>query len=113
VYAYLWLPLVTALVWFLGVKSAWLELYLRRHHVDSFLMLSIPVILVVVAVVLLGWAEYNRIRFQGREDRRDGPGEVTLLEVAGSIGASEALASQLQGSRSVVVRMSDEALPAG
>lgn len=113
VYLYLWLPLITAVVWFLGVKSAYIELYLRDHRVDSFLVLAIPMIVLVVAVVLLGWAQYNLLRFRNREDRRGAADNVSLDEMAQCIGATQAMAQQLQHSRHSVVHMSEQAVPLG
>lgn len=111
VYMYLWLPLVTALVWYLGVKSAYIELYLRDHRIDSFLVLAIPLIVLVVSVIFLGWAEYNRMRFQRREDRRGLTDNVSLDDMALGIGATPALARQLQLARNSVVSMSEKAIP--
>ena len=111
VYMYLWLPLITAVVWYLGLKSAYIELYLRDHRIDNFLVMAIPLIVLVVAILLLGWAEYNRMRFQRREDRRGTADNVALDEMAKGIGATVQFARQLQQSRSSVVHMSEEAVP--
>ncbi len=111
VYAYLWLPLVTAVVWYLGLKSAYIELYLQDHRIDTFLVLVIPLIVLVVALVLLGWAEYNRMRFQNRDDRRMIADNVSLDDMAHGIGATAAFAQQLQQTRNSVVHMSEAAVP--
>ena len=111
VYLYLWLPLITAVVWYLGFKSAYIELYLRAHRIDPFVVLAIPLIVLVVAVLLLGWAEYNLLRFRRRKDRRGAADNVSLDEMARSIGATQAMAQQLQQARHSVVHMSEQAVP--
>lgn len=111
IYAYLWLPLVTLLAWWLGVKTAYVELYLREQRIDTFLILVVPLIIVVVAVLLLGWAEYNRHRFQSKHDRREPMPEVTHAEIAVGMGAPHALADALQQARSVSVAMDENAVP--
>lgn len=111
VYVYLWLPLVTAVMWYLGIKSTYIELYLRNHRIDSFLVLAIPMIVLVVSVIFLGWAEYNRMRFQRMDDRRGATDDVSLHDMARSIGATPAMVQQLQQARSSVVSMSEEAIP--
>jgi len=110
-YLYLWLPLITAVVWYFGLKSAYIELYLRDHRIDSFLVLAIPMIALVVSVLLLGWAEYNLLRFRRREDRRGAADNVSLDEMARGIGATHAMAQQLQQARHSVVHMSEQAVP--
>lgn len=110
-YMYLWLPLITVVVWYLGVKSAYIELYLRDHRIDSFLVLAIPLIVLTVSVLLLGWAEYNRMRFQRREDRRGATDNVSLDDMARGIGATPLMAQQLQQARNSVVSMSEQAVP--
>ena len=111
VYLYLWLPLITAVVWYLGLKSAYLELYLRDHHIDSFLVMVIPLIALVVAIVFLGWAEYNRMRFQRREDRRGTADNVTVNDMARGLGSTAVFVRQLQQTRNSVVHMNEEAVP--
>ena len=111
VYAYLWLPLVTLLVWWLGVKTAYVEFYLREQRIDTFLLLVIPLIIVVAAIVLLGWAEYNRLRFRNKKDRRQPMADVTHAEIAADMGAEPSLAQALQQAHHVAVGMNESAVP--
>lgn len=110
IYLYLWLPLVTLLIWWLGVKTAYVELYLREQRIDTFLLLVVPLIIIVVAIVLLGWAEYNRHRFQ-HKDRRQSIADVTHAEIAAGMGASATLAQELQRARHIGVDMNEAAMP--
>jgi len=111
VYAYLWLPLVTLLAWWLGIKTAYVELYLQKQRIDTFLLLLLPLIIVFAAIVLLGWAEYNRHRFQSRQDRRKPMPDVTHAEITANMGAALSLAKALQQARYVSVAMNAAAVP--
>lgn len=74
-------------------------------------MLAIPLIVLVVSLVLLRWAKYNRLRFQNRDDRRMVADNVSLYEMAQGIGATKAFAQQLQQTCNSVVHMSEAAVP--
>ncbi|HBK46700.1 MAG TPA: poly-beta-1,6-N-acetyl-D-glucosamine biosynthesis protein PgaD, partial [Xanthomonadaceae bacterium] len=69
-YFYLWVPLLTLLAWALGLQTAYIRLYLEQNAIDPFLLLSLPVIALVCAAALIGWAEYNRARFANADERR-------------------------------------------
>jgi len=56
-------------------------------------VLAIPLIVLVVSLVLLGWAEYNWLRFQNRDDCRMVADNVSLDEMAQDIGATKASSS--------------------
>lgn len=109
-YFYLWLPVVTLVLWLMGVRTAFFEMYARNHHVDSFLVFAIPVIASACALVLITWAEYNRLRFSGR-DRRAPQRDVTPAEVADKLGATAELAAMLGQSKVTMLRMSERAEP--
>lgn len=109
-YFYLWAPLVTAVSWLFGGQLAWLQLYEYRQSVDPFIVIALPAMLVSCSLLLIAWAEYNRLRFAGRE-RRNPREDVSREEIARDLGASPALAAQLVGSKAVTLYMDDEARP--
>lgn len=109
-YVYMWLPLITLVLWLLGVRTTFFELYARNHHVDSFLVFAIPVIASVCAILLIAWAEYNRLRFSTR-DRRAPQRDVTAAEVASKLGATVELAQVLGQTKVVTLHMSELAEP--
>ena len=80
-YFYLWAPLVTLLSWLIGGQLAWQQLYERQNQLDPYVLVALPLMLLCASVLLIGWAEYNRVRFQGRENRR-APALVERSEVA-------------------------------
>ena len=110
VYAWLWVPLITAVAWFIGVRTAYLRLYLNDNEIDAFLLLSLPVIALVCGVLLIGWAEYNRVRFS-RTDRRQRRDAIDDEQVRIALGASAGLASKLREGRIVQLALDDDANP--
>lgn len=109
-YIYLWLPLVTLILWLLGVRTAFFELYTRQHQVEPFLIIAIPAMAALCALVLIGWAEYNRWRF-ARQDRRSPQEDVGMDEVARCLGADQRLAQQLGQSKVTLLHMNEQAIP--
>jgi len=109
-YIYMWLPLVTLVLWLMGVRTAFFEMYAREHHVDSFLVFAIPAIATACALVLITWAEYNRFRFSAL-DRRTPQRDVTPAEVAEKLGANAELAEMLGQAKVTTLRMSERAEP--
>lgn len=105
-YLYLWTPVLTLVLWLLGLRTVASELYLRTHEVDPFLMLALPATAAAVVAALLIWAEYNRWRFAGRDaERRNRLPDVSLDEVAQSLGASAEVAQALNAGRVSVLHM--------
>jgi biofilm PGA synthesis protein PgaD len=62
------------------------------------------------ALLLIGWAEYNRWRFS-RQDRRSPQEDISVDEVAQRLGASLALAQQLGQSKITLLHMNEKAIP--
>lgn len=112
VYAYLWTPLATLVLWLLGVRTAFFQLYVREHTIEPFLLLTLPVLAFACALLLIAWAEYNRFRF-GRTDRRSQPRSATLPEVADALGAPPAVARALATGKVIVLHMGEDASPQG
>lgn len=111
-YASLWLPLITAVAWYAGVRTAYSHIYLRQHEVDIFLLLWVPAIALGCGALLIGWAEYNRIRFS-KKDRRQRRPEVHADTVSAGLGVSAALAAQMRSGRITHVALDEDAKPTG
>lgn len=109
-YLYLWAPLATLALWLAGLRSSYLQLYLQRNEVNVALLLQLVAIALVCAALLLGWAEYNRLRFQGK-DRRGRQPDASLEVLADTLGMAVEHAERLRQARSVVIRMDAEARP--
>ena len=109
-YIYLWMPLVTLLLWFLGVRKGYAELYLRENTIEPFVVVALPIMALIATVMLVSWAEYNRHRFSGK-DRRSAMDDIPLNEVAQRIGTSADVADQLLAAKAVTLHMDSEAVP--
>lgn len=109
-YLYLWLPLATLGLWWLGMLIARRELIQAPEFVDIGLFAVVAKALLIAIVLLVSWAEYNRIRFQDKE-RRLPHTEIDPLDSAEAMGASRALGQRLQQARRVVVHLDQEAVP--
>lgn len=103
-YLYLWAPLVTLALWWAGARSTYIQLYLQHNQVNLPLLLQLLVLASVCATLLIGWAEYNRIRFQG-VDRRGRQPDTSLADIALAMGMPIEQASALQDARIATVRV--------
>lgn len=107
-YAYLWLPLLTVVAWVLGIRTAYIELYVRDNRLDQTIFIVIAVLAIVATALLVGWAEYNRRRF-GSAHRRAAPRDVEADDVAKSLFAPEGLLPRLSGAKSMRLTMDEDA----
>lgn len=110
VYAYLWLPVVTLVAWLLGARTAYIELYVRDNALDATLVFTLPLLLLLCATVLIGWAEWNRHRFQDR-DRRGPRESATSADIAQRLRAPVALATSLLNAKSAVLTLDENGAP--
>ena len=109
-YAYLWLPIVTLVAWVLGVKAAYVEIYVRDHALDPTLLVTLPLLLLLCSALLIGWAELNRYRFQDK-DRRGALEPATAADIAQCLRATPELAASLANAKSVVLTLDDSGAP--
>lgn len=109
---YLWAPLLTVLSWLFGIRLAWRQLYEYQEQLDPFLLMALPVIFLCCTIGLIGWSEYNRRRFSGKERRRP-TAAIDRKQIATDLGASPAVAAALATAKSIVVHMDDRARPIG
>ena len=112
VYFYLILPLVTLLLWWLGLRGSYMRLWLPEAGFDRTLAFTLPLLAVVCALVLIGWAEINRARFQNRE-RRSQTADARPEEIADALGASHPFAERLRGARVATLTLDEEAALSG
>ena len=112
VYFYLVLPLITLLLWWVGLRGSYVQLWLPEGGFDRTLALTLPLLAVACALLLIGWAEINRLRFQNRE-RRSHVGDTALDEIADSLGASHLFATRLRGARVATLTLDEQAALSG
>jgi biofilm PGA synthesis protein PgaD len=109
-YLYLWLPLITLLMWILGFKGAVDELETSKGTIDPYVLVSLPLIALTSMVLLVAWSSYNRLRFQGRERRTATP-VASIDMIANTLGVSDDVAGEMRGSKFMTLVMNDEARP--
>ncbi len=109
-YLYLILPLLTLVLWALGLRGAYMQLWMPAHALDPGLFIVLPLLALACAVLLTGWAEINRQRFQG-QDRRATAMDATPQEVAQTLGVNHATAADLRAARIARVLTDQDAVP--
>lgn len=99
-WAYLWLPLITALAWYAGLRSLVREMIRPDPATMTLIFALYAVVVFSMGAVLVLWARYNRRRFGTRNrrerlpDEEDGPSplesgltapQLALLRGGGSL----------------------------
>ena len=64
---YLWLPLITAVLWAVGVRTAYIQVFAGARGVG---LESVGVVTLISIVLVCYWANYNRIRYAESTRRR-------------------------------------------
>ncbi|AEQ94971.1 poly-beta-1,6-N-acetyl-D-glucosamine biosynthesis protein PgaD [Xanthomonas oryzae] len=112
IYLSLWAPLASTLWELLNGRLTWAQAHGQDRSLDPFMVVALPGLLICCPALLIGWAEYNRLRFSG-EERRTALKNVERSEIARSLGASQALAEQLATAKAVTLHMDEHARPVG
>jgi poly-beta-1,6-N-acetyl-D-glucosamine biosynthesis protein PgaD len=102
-FLYLLRPLLTFLAWAVGI-SLFTEAMIEEggwHGLAALLGLYAAVIL-VIALVLKTWEQYNLQRFRGRERRRQAPA-VTIADMASRFGVDAGELLRWRQSRSLLL----------
>lgn len=109
-YLHLLMPLVTLVLWAMGIRTVFSELYLRESHIEPFLVFVLPVLACACAALLIGWAGYNRARFGGVE-RRQRATNVSRDDIALALGANALVSAGLAEAKIGVLHMDERAIP--
>ena len=104
VWIYLWLPLITVAAWAFGVHRFVDFLLVEEglaalHRVLHFYL----IVIAVMGGTLLAWANYNRLRFTGRERRKAVPVQRSSALLARALGRRESAALVWQHHKSLWV----------
>ncbi|MGH9893214.1 MAG: poly-beta-1,6-N-acetyl-D-glucosamine biosynthesis protein PgaD [bacterium] len=104
VYLYLWQPLIGLVLWAFGLGLAYHEMVGQGGYLGLVRLLGVyGLIILVLAVVYLGWALINYYRFRGVE-RRNAQTIVSLQESAEFFGVEPEELSAWRAQRSLVLR---------
>lgn len=109
-YLYLWLPIATLALWWMGTRLGFRELRPYPEFIDIDLFWLLLTALAIAVVLLVSWAEYNRIRFQGQDRRQQQPA-LPPLSTAEAMGVDALVAGNLQDARRTVVVTDLQAVP--
>ena len=85
VWLYLWLPLITTILWMVGIHWAYIQVFRGSRGVSLWVILWI---LIATSVILGSWSSYNHFRFARKAQRR----QVQALAKS-SIGKSFGISS--------------------
>ncbi|CAN5803427.1 hypothetical protein BH23GEM11_BH23GEM11_18690 [soil metagenome] len=101
-WAYLWLPLVTLVAWYFGVRT-----FIREVVIPDRITLLATGATYLLVIVLLGgglllWSRYNLRRFGG-EDRRAASAPLDGAQIGAWFGIPASTLEFMQGEESVVV----------
>ncbi|NNF51978.1 MAG: poly-beta-1,6-N-acetyl-D-glucosamine biosynthesis protein PgaD [Gammaproteobacteria bacterium] len=82
IYAYLWLPVISLIAWFVGIDLFYQEMVVDGGF-DAFIELSGWYLAAIVLIVLAvgGWSTSNYFRFHDKNRRRKQP-EVSDADIA-------------------------------
>lgn len=109
-YAYLWLPVITVIAWMLGLRTSYVQLYVQSYEFDRDVFGILFLLAIIATALLIGWAEYNRHKFAGK-DRRIPQTDVDVDDVAAFMLAPAALGRQLAGAKRIVLSMDAHGRP--
>ncbi len=108
IYIYLWLPLITLVAWWFGAKLFHLHMIQLDGYKGLLGNLGLyAVIIVVISMILIGWAELDRMRFKDKL-RRLVNNTVTVGEIAQKYNMHEDDLTQLRQKKSMLVHFSDD-----
>ena len=105
-YIYLWVPLITLVVWLVGVKLFHINMIEFSGYevlVDKLGLYS--AIILIISIILIGWAEVNRMRFKNKLRRLDN-NELSVGEVAKKYNLEVSHLTLLRQKKSVKVDFS-------
>lgn len=109
-YLYLWLPIATLVLWWLSTRLGFREFQRYPDFIDFALFWLMIKALLITTVIMVGWAEYNRIRFQGHDSRKQHPA-LPPLSTADAMGVDMRVALDIQQARRVTVATDSQAVP--
>jgi len=107
VYTYLWAPLVSLVAWVLGFEFAY-DVMIRSGGLQGLknVLAWYGLMLACIIVVVTGWSLLNRLRFSGRERRK----EATIIDdraLARTFGVDLSALQELRNGR--IARLSIDA----
>lgn len=99
---YLFLPLLNVILWFLGVRFFYVEVFEKAGYLQLLNLLNkIGWGILAVFAILRFWGYYNYLRF-GRKDRRKSTSSTTVGQLSESFNLPPEKILELQSQKEVV-----------
>jgi biofilm PGA synthesis protein PgaD len=106
VWMYLWLPLITILAWYFGVRTFLREVIIPEPGTLFTLVMIYLFVVIVMGALLITWSRYNLSRFGGK-DRRRSPESVPDREVEEWFDLAHGTLAKFRSSARLVVEHGD------
>ena len=104
---YLWLPLATAGLWFLGIQLAYTETMIVKNAEElSYSLINFASTLSIIIAIQYSWSLYNFLRFRNKIRRNPTP-KVSNEELAQAEALSETYLDSIQSRRQIDVYHDD------
>lgn len=100
---YLWLPLVSLLAWWFGVRAFTREFVVPRTDILLDTLAIYALVVSALGITLILWSRYNLHRY-GPRGRRQAPNQVSDREVSEWFGVPEEQLPSIRSAGSQVVR---------
>ncbi len=102
VWAWLWLPLVTLVGWYLGVRTFIREIVIPPTGTMWMSVVAYLLVIALIGIFLIMWSRYNVLRFRG-DERRRAAARVTDTEMRMRFDLSPELLARFRDEDSLVV----------
>lgn len=107
-YIYLWLPLITLIVWWIGVKLFHTQMIEFNGYTGLIGKLGLyGTIIIILSATLIGWANVERFRFKDSVRRSDST-PVPVGDIAKLFKLQENQLIQLRQKQSLIVHFSEK-----
>lgn len=103
IYAYLWLPLISLIAWFIGIDLFYQEMVINGGF-DAFVELSgwYLAIIVLILLAVISWSASNYFRFHDRQRRKPRPA-VTDSELQSWFGVGAEQHAKMRDAANMVL----------
>ncbi|MDZ7778445.1 MAG: poly-beta-1,6-N-acetyl-D-glucosamine biosynthesis protein PgaD [Gemmatimonadota bacterium] len=106
-WVYLWLPLVSLIGWYFGVRIFVREIVIPDARTMTMVVLTYLAVVIVLGGTLLVWSRYNVRRFRGNERREEAP-PLDDADVRDWFRIEQALLERLRSADSMILHLDDD-----
>jgi len=108
-YGYLWLPLVSFIVWYLGFDFAY-ELVIRAGGPEELvvLLLWFSIVCLVILLIVVSWSGFQYTKFTGKGERRNRAPVLDSQDERDYWGIDEKTYRELKAGKTLTVSLDDD-----